>query len=188
MTSTRTSLEQKHDISAQQRNAASLFWNQLLHGERTIPQVNTDKTEPLKEEVAQLVAQKIPDWQERVTEELNSLIFEERHTPTLKIESKSLPTGILLRAVMNCKIPPAVIPNNVSMTFTDDNGLRVNNKNYPATQILNGTFGFFAKTKPQELSSKGFVSKQGMFSALKTKPSLLTLGLVGITAATLSTI
>lgn len=153
MTTARALFGQKYTISSLQRNAASRFWGQLLNRERTISQPGMSETEPLQNEMRQLVAKKDPECYDKFTKELDSLIFEHRHEP-LKLESHALPEGVLLEAAKNCNIPLAVFPHHVSMTFTDDNSLRVNNEQYSASQIINEKLGLFAKPKPQETTSK----------------------------------
>ncbi len=132
MTSVRTLFRHPYNISSVQRNAASRLWAQL---------VQMRKINPLQNEMLELLSQKDPEWRKRFTNELDSLIFEHRHEP-LTLESNPLPEGVLLEAANNCKIPLAVFPSHVSMTFTDNNNIRVNNEQYTADQIIksNPTF------------------------------------------------
>ncbi len=150
MATARTLFGQSHTISSLQRNAASLFWRQLLNKERTISQPGLSEIEPLQDEMRQLLAKKNPTWFKEIETELDSLIFEHRHETNLTLESDSLPKGVLWQAAKNCHIPYAVFPSHISMTFTDDNSLRVNNEQYTANQIINEKLGLFAKPKPQE--------------------------------------
>lgn len=173
MTSPRASLEQKHDISSQQRTAASLFWGELLHGERKIAPTKASSTDNLQKEIAELLTIKDPTWHNKFATELDSLIFEHRHEPNLKLESHKLPQGVLLEAAEHCKIPLGVFPNNVSMSFTKNNDILVNGEQYSANQITKNNHGFFAK--PKSPASKDILN------TLKTKSTLLTLGLLGAT-------
>ena len=153
MTSVRTIF--KHSITSSQRNAAAAFWRQLLQRDRQLPLTEIDKTEPIKEDVFRLTTQKDSGWPKKVADELDTLIFEQRDNLNLKIESDLFPKGILLQAANNSHVPPAVFPNHISMSFTPDGNLSVNNRQYSATQIL----GLFAKPKSQDTGSNTYIEQ-----------------------------
>jgi hypothetical protein len=122
MASARTLFRHRYTITPLQRITASEVWGQLVHGEHKVPQQET-KINALQNEMRELLAEVDKDWHKRFSKELNALIFIHRHDEQLKLESHTLPEGLLLEAAKNCKIPLAVFPNHVSMTFTDDNSL-----------------------------------------------------------------
>jgi hypothetical protein len=141
MPSVRTLFRHKYTISPLQRNTAALVWEKLVHGEQKVPQQETVEIKAIQTEMRELLSQADPNWHKRFSRELNALIFKNRHNKQLKLESRAFPEGLLLEAAKNCKIPLAVFPNHVSMTFTDDNSLCLFTKPKPK------------KTTPATLSS-----------------------------------
>lgn len=131
MPSARTVFGYKYNISSAQRNAASLFWGQLLRGERTAPVPEI----PLQHNIQEMLLQNDPQRISEFERELNTRIFDHRHEP-LKLESTLLPEGVLLEAANQTKIPLGALPNHVTMTFPDNNNLRINDEEFAASQIL----------------------------------------------------
>lgn len=147
MATARTLFRHRYTISPLQRNTASLIWEQLVHEEQKVPQQETIKIKTLQTEIRELLTLADPNWHKRFSRELNRLIFKHRHDEKLKLESLALPEGLLLEAANNSKIPLAVFPHHVSMTFTDDNSLCL-----------------FAKPKSQKASKSLFYSLTSGFA------------------------
>lgn len=185
--SARALFTRKPYISSEQRKMASLFWRQLLLGERIIPQANGDQFKPIKNEMLQLLSQRDRGWDKNFTNELDTLLFENRYKKGIKLNSNPFPEDLLLRAANNSNTPLAVFPRNISMSFNDDNSICVNNVPYLPSQILNPPTSLFFRHKPQESMTMALSSKN-IFHSLKTKPALLTLGLVGVGLTWLSTV
>lgn len=159
MTTARTLFRHRYTISPLQRNTASLVWEQLVHGEQKVPQQEAVEIKAIQKEMRELLSQSDQNWHKRFSRELNALIFKHRHDEQLKLESRTLPEGLLLEAANNCKIPLAVFPNHVSMTFTDNN------------------LCLFTKPKSQKTSKSLFYSLTSGFAntiATRIKTSLNT--------------
>jgi hypothetical protein len=140
MTLARSFFARNRQITRDQRNAASQIWKRIIEPAITPP---ANKIESVREEVRTLLNQKNPKWPDDFEKEINRQIFDHRDQPDLTLSSEIYPTGILRVAVENCKIPFAVIPPNVSMSFTPNNNIQINNVQYNAKQVL----GMFATAK-----------------------------------------
>jgi len=117
-------------ISPVQRKAASRWFGQVLRKEIIIPK-GDEQTKPLQNQIHDMLLQNNPERITQFENELDTRLFEHRHEP-LVLQSHSLPEGVLKEAAERTKIPLGALPNNLSMTFTDNNNLRIyiDNKEY----------------------------------------------------------
>ncbi|CEG59185.1 MULTISPECIES: hypothetical protein [Legionella] len=132
-------------ITGEQRNAASLYWNQILTGELN-PKALIASKSGLPSFMASMEAmdrrgylEKLetenPTWSLKFMNILDSLLIDAEDTLCLRLEDH--PEGLLKQAANEAGIPEGLFPSGkLSMTFDNENHIIAGNEKIDADDFI----------------------------------------------------
>jgi len=132
-------------ITGEQRNAASLYWTQILTGELT-PKALIASKQGLPPFMASMEAmhrrgylEKLktenPTWSLKFMNSLDSLLIDAEDTLSLRLEYH--PEGLLKQAANEAGIPEGLFPSGkLSMTFDNENHIIAGNEKIDADDFI----------------------------------------------------
>jgi hypothetical protein len=132
-------------ITDEQRNAASLYWTQILTGELN-PKALVDSKQGLPSFMASMEAMnrrgymqtleiENPTWPLKFMNILDSLLIDAEDTLCLRLEYH--PEGLLKQAVKEAGVPEGLFPSGkLSMTFDNHNHIIVGTEKIDADNFI----------------------------------------------------